>query len=89
MVAQLNSSLLIVSVVSLAIPTAFVSGLSSLFRNASNWSNQHQFLESRLSPGTEVKILLELSRGSAIILILIYVAYVCFLYFKSSLLSLK
>jgi len=33
-------------------------------------SFQHQYLESRLEPGTEVKILLDLSRGSSIILIL-------------------
>ncbi|KAF8184800.1 Sodium/calcium exchanger protein-domain-containing protein [Pholiota molesta] len=56
MVAQLNSSLLIVSVISMTIPAAF-----------------HLYLESRLTPGTEMKILLELSRGTAIILILITV----------------
>ncbi|KAF8154734.1 Sodium/calcium exchanger protein-domain-containing protein [Crassisporium funariophilum] len=61
MVAQLNSSLLILAVISLIIPAAF-----------------HQYLESRLAPGSEIKIMLQLSRGSAIILILIYIAYLVF-----------
>ncbi|KJA22559.1 hypothetical protein HYPSUDRAFT_202123 [Hypholoma sublateritium FD-334 SS-4] len=65
MVAQLNSSLLIVSVISMTIPAAF-----------------HQFLESRLVAGTEVKILLELSRGTAIILILMYLAYLFFQFYS-------
>lgn len=61
MVAQLNSSLLIVSVISLIVPFGF-----------------HQYLESRLEPGRELPILLELSRGGSIILILIYFAYLYF-----------
>ncbi|PPQ88183.1 hypothetical protein CVT25_005148 [Psilocybe cyanescens] len=65
MVAQLNSSLLIVSVTSLAIPAAF-----------------HQYLESRLPAGKELDIILELSRVSAIILILIYVAYLFFQFYS-------
>ncbi|TFK34661.1 Sodium/calcium exchanger protein-domain-containing protein [Crucibulum laeve] len=65
MVAQLNSSLLIVSVISLIVPAAF-----------------HEYLESRLPAGKEVKVLLELSRGSAIILILIYVAYLFFQFYS-------
>ncbi|KAF8965371.1 Sodium/calcium exchanger protein-domain-containing protein [Flammula alnicola] len=65
MVAQLNSSLMIVSVISLMIPAAF-----------------HQYLETRLAPGTEVEILLELSRASAIILIMIYIAYLFFQFYS-------
>ncbi|KAF4609990.1 hypothetical protein D9613_010509 [Agrocybe pediades] len=65
MVAQLNSSLLIVAVISLTIPAAF-----------------HQYLESRLPAGRELSILLELSRISAIILILIYIAYLFFQFYS-------
>ncbi|KAG5652243.1 hypothetical protein H0H81_005701 [Sphagnurus paluster] len=52
MVAQLNSSLMIVCVTSLIVPVAF-----------------HEYLEDRLAPGKEVQLLLQMSRGSAIILI--------------------
>jgi Ca2+:H+ antiporter len=52
MVAQLNSSLMTVAVVSLIVPVAF-----------------HEYLEDKLAPGTEVDVLLQLSRGSAVILI--------------------
>ncbi|KAF9043026.1 Sodium/calcium exchanger protein-domain-containing protein [Panaeolus papilionaceus] len=65
MVAQLNSSLLILSVISLTIPAAF-----------------HQYLESRLTSGTELDILLKLSRGSAIILIFIYISYLFFQFYS-------
>ncbi|KAF8995975.1 Sodium/calcium exchanger protein-domain-containing protein [Cyathus striatus] len=65
MVAQLNSSLLIVSVISLIIPAAF-----------------HEYLENRLSAVTELNIHLQLSRGSAIILILIYIAYLFFQFYS-------
>ncbi|KAJ3510461.1 hypothetical protein NLJ89_g4659 [Agrocybe chaxingu] len=65
MVAQLNSSLLIVSVISLAIPAAF-----------------HQYLESRLPVGSEVGILLDISRGSAIILMSIYFFYLFFQFYS-------
>ncbi|KAK7442222.1 hypothetical protein VKT23_016193 [Stygiomarasmius scandens] len=61
MVAQLNSSLMTVAVISLIVPAAF-----------------HEYLGDRLAEGTELKVLLELSRGSSIILILIYIAYMCF-----------
>ncbi|GLB41281.1 putative Ca(2) cation antiporter (CaCA) (TC 2.A.19) family protein [Lyophyllum shimeji] len=65
MVAQLNSSLMIVCVTSLIVPVAF-----------------HEYLEDRLAPGKEVGILLQLSRGSAIILILIYIAYLVFQFYS-------
>ncbi|KAH6905478.1 calcium ion transporter [Coprinopsis sp. MPI-PUGE-AT-0042] len=65
MVAQLNSSLLILSVISLIIPVAF-----------------HIYLEDKLAPGTEIDIMLQLSRGSAIVLILIYVAYLVFQFYS-------
>ncbi|KDR70211.1 hypothetical protein GALMADRAFT_76464 [Galerina marginata CBS 339.88] len=65
MVAQLNSSLLIVSVISLTIPAAF-----------------HQYLEGRLPPGKELDIFLELSRVSAVILILLYIAYLFFQFYS-------
>ncbi|KAF8650672.1 hypothetical protein AX16_005129 [Volvariella volvacea WC 439] len=64
-VAQLNSSLLIVSVFSLGVPVAF-----------------HQYLESRLPQGREVAILLQLSRGTAVILIVIYIAYLVFQFYS-------
>ncbi|RDB30085.1 Vacuolar calcium ion transporter [Hypsizygus marmoreus] len=65
MVAQLNSSLMIVCVTSLIVPVAF-----------------HEYLEDRLLPGRELTVLLQLSRGSAIILIAIYVAYLCFQFYS-------
>ncbi|TFK23975.1 calcium ion transporter [Coprinopsis marcescibilis] len=65
MVAQLNSSLLIVSVISLIIPVAF-----------------HLYLEDKLAPGTEVDVLLRLSHGSAIILLLVYFAYLFFQFYS-------
>ncbi|KAF8066965.1 Sodium/calcium exchanger protein-domain-containing protein [Lyophyllum atratum] len=65
MVAQLNSSLMIVCVTSLIVPAAF-----------------HEYLENRLAPGREVEILLQLSRGSAIILISIYFAYLFFQFYS-------
>ncbi|RXW19109.1 hypothetical protein EST38_g6746 [Candolleomyces aberdarensis] len=65
MVAQLNSSLLIVSVISLIIPVAF-----------------HLYLEDKLAPGSELPVLLQLSRGSAIILILIYFSYLVFQFYS-------
>ncbi|KAF9465438.1 Sodium/calcium exchanger protein-domain-containing protein [Collybia nuda] len=65
MVAQLNSSLMIVCVISLIIPVAF-----------------HEYLGDRLPPGKEVSVLLQLSRGSAIILMLIYVAYLFFQFYS-------
>ncbi|KAK7052222.1 Sodium/calcium exchanger protein-domain-containing protein [Favolaschia claudopus] len=55
MVAQLNSSLMVVAVISLIVPAAF-----------------HEFLEDRLENGEEVPVLLQLSRGSAVILIIMY-----------------
>ncbi|KAF6752901.1 calcium ion transporter [Ephemerocybe angulata] len=65
MVAQLNSSLLIVSVISLIIPVSF-----------------HLYLEDKLTPGTEVSVLLQMSRGSAVILILVYFAYLVFQFYS-------
>jgi len=65
MVAQLNSSLLILSVISLIIPVAF-----------------HLHLEDKLPQGTELSVLLKLSRGSALLLILIYFAYLVFQFYS-------
>ncbi|KAG5642864.1 hypothetical protein DXG03_002009 [Asterophora parasitica] len=65
MVAQLNSSLMIVCVTSLIVPVAF-----------------HEYLEDRLAPGKEFEILLQLSRGSAIVLISIYFAYLFFQFYS-------
>ncbi|ESK91100.1 calcium ion transporter [Moniliophthora roreri MCA 2997] len=65
LVAQLNSSLMTVAVISLIVPAAF-----------------HGYLGDRLPQGEEVTILLELSRGSAIILILIYIAYLFFQFYS-------
>ncbi|KAL1747198.1 Sodium/calcium exchanger protein-domain-containing protein [Schizophyllum fasciatum] len=65
MVAQLNSSLMTVSVISLIIPAAF-----------------HEYLEDRLQPGAELPILLQLSRGSAVLLILIYMGYLVFQFYS-------
>ncbi|KAK7047485.1 hypothetical protein VNI00_006716 [Paramarasmius palmivorus] len=65
MVAQLNSSLMVVSVISLIVPAAF-----------------HEYLGDRLPQGEERTILLELSRGSAIILIIIYIAYLIFQFYS-------
>lgn len=42
----------------------------------------HLYLEDKLRPGTEVGILLQMSRGSAIILILIYIAYLVFQFYS-------
>ena len=72
MVAQLNSSLLIVSVISLIIPAAFVRifTVMQLLAVKADTPSQHLYLEDKLSPGTEVAVLLQLSHGSAIILIL-------------------
>lgn len=67
MVAQLNSSLMTVSVISLIIPAAF-----------------HEYLGDRLDAGQEVPVLLQLSRGSAVILILIYIAYLFFQFYSHS-----
>ncbi|KAJ6555159.1 Sodium/calcium exchanger protein-domain-containing protein [Mycena vulgaris] len=67
MVAQLNSSLMTVSVISLIVPAAF-----------------HEYLGDRLNDGEEVPVLLQLSRGSAIILILIYIAYLFFQFYSHS-----
>ncbi|KIJ23675.1 hypothetical protein M422DRAFT_56755 [Sphaerobolus stellatus SS14] len=58
MVAQLNSSLLMVSILSLIMPVAF-----------------HEYLQGRLTSANELSILLQFSRGSAVILIFIYFAY--------------
>jgi Ca2+:H+ antiporter len=65
MVAQLNSSLLILAVISLIIPVAF-----------------HLHLEDKLAPGTELDVLLRLSRASAVLLILIYIAYLFFQFYS-------
>ena len=59
--AQLNSSLLTLSVIALIIPSAF-----------------HTFLGSTFSNEVEGAMLLSLSRGSSIVMILIYFAYVRF-----------
>ncbi|KAJ7708377.1 Sodium/calcium exchanger protein-domain-containing protein [Mycena rosella] len=67
MVAQLNSSLMTVAVISLIIPAAF-----------------HEYIGDRLNDGEEVPVLLQLSRGSAIILILIYIAYLFFQFYSHS-----
>ncbi|KAJ7143740.1 Sodium/calcium exchanger protein-domain-containing protein [Mycena epipterygia] len=67
MVAQLNSSLMTVAVISLIVPAAF-----------------HEYLGDRLDDGEEVPVLLQLSRGSAIILILIYIAYLFFQFYSHS-----
>ncbi|KAK7050500.1 Sodium/calcium exchanger protein-domain-containing protein [Favolaschia claudopus] len=67
MVAQLNSSLMVVAVISLIVPAAF-----------------HEFLEDRLENGEEVPVLLQLSRGSAVILIIIYIAYLVFQFYSHS-----
>lgn len=42
----------------------------------------HGLLENRLAPGTEVDIMLQLSRGSAIILIMVYIAYLVFQFYS-------
>ncbi|KAF5348369.1 hypothetical protein D9758_010887 [Tetrapyrgos nigripes] len=42
----------------------------------------HEYLGDRLPQGTELDVLLELSRGSAIILILIYIAYLYFQFYS-------
>ncbi|TCD68105.1 hypothetical protein EIP91_011558 [Steccherinum ochraceum] len=62
--AQLNSSLMTVSVISLLVPSAF-----------------HEYLGDRLGR-EEGPLLLQLSRGSAIILILIYFAYLFFQFYS-------
>ncbi|KAJ6629364.1 Sodium/calcium exchanger protein-domain-containing protein [Mycena sp. CBHHK59/15] len=67
MVAQLNSSLMTVSVISLIVPAAF-----------------HEYLGDRLDAGEEVPVLLQLSRGSAVVLILIYIAYLFFQFYSHS-----
>ncbi|THH33440.1 hypothetical protein EUX98_g794 [Antrodiella citrinella] len=64
MAAQLNSSLMTVSVISLLVPTAFVSVCISI------------------SEGEEGPLLLQLSRGSAVILILIYFAFLWFQFYS-------
>lgn len=74
MVAQLNSSLMIVSVISLIVPAAFVSAPVCFWPSDVDVdTRQHEYLENKLPPGTEVQILLQLSRGTAIILIFMYV----------------
>ncbi|KAI0744350.1 Sodium/calcium exchanger protein-domain-containing protein [Daedaleopsis nitida] len=67
MVAQLNSSLMTVSVISLIVPAAF-----------------HEYLDDRLDAGEELPLLLQLSRGSAVLLILIYIAYLIFQFYSHS-----
>ncbi|KAF8917384.1 Sodium/calcium exchanger protein-domain-containing protein [Mucidula mucida] len=67
MVAQLNSSLMIVAVISLIVPSAL-----------------HEYLGDRLKPGEELTVLLQLSRGSAVILIGIYVVYLFFQFYSHS-----
>ncbi|KAF9025790.1 calcium/proton exchanger [Hymenopellis radicata] len=67
MVAQLNSSLMIVAVISLIVPSAL-----------------HEYLGDRLKPGEELTVLLQLSRGSAVILICIYVVYLFFQFYSHS-----
>ncbi|TFK26082.1 calcium ion transporter [Coprinopsis marcescibilis] len=64
-VAQLNSSLLIVAVISFFIPTAF-----------------HVYLEDRLEDGTELDFLLRLSHGSAVIMLVVYLAYLYFQFYS-------
>ncbi|KAH8099299.1 Sodium/calcium exchanger protein-domain-containing protein [Cristinia sonorae] len=64
MAAQLNSSLMTVSVISLLVPAAF-----------------HEYLGDRLQ-GEEGPLLLQLSRGSAIILMFIYFAYLFFQFYS-------
>ncbi|KAG6867436.1 hypothetical protein C0993_002766 [Termitomyces sp. T159_Od127] len=83
MVAQLNSSLMIVCVTSLIVPVAFVcQQFSRLLRVIDSPIFEHEYLEDRLSAGREVPILLQLSRGSAVILISIYVAYLFFQFYS-------
>ncbi|KAH8827613.1 Sodium/calcium exchanger protein-domain-containing protein [Flagelloscypha sp. PMI_526] len=65
MVAQLNSSLMTVSVMALIVPAAF-----------------HEYVGDRLPHGQELSVLLQLSRGSAIILIVIYFAYLVFQFYS-------
>jgi len=65
MAAQLNSSLMTVSVIALVIPAAF-----------------HEWLDGRIEPGLEAPYLLQLSRGTSIILILIYIAYLFFQFYS-------
>ncbi|KAF5353924.1 hypothetical protein D9756_007090 [Leucocoprinus leucothites] len=72
MVAQLNSSLMIVAVIALIVPVAF-----------------HVYLETRLPTGRELPVLLELSRGAAIILIFIYFAYLFFQFYSHNHLFLE
>ncbi|KAJ3569226.1 hypothetical protein NP233_g5193 [Leucocoprinus birnbaumii] len=72
MVAQLNSSLMIVAVIALIVPVAF-----------------HQYLENYLPNGAELPILLNLSRGSAIILIFIYLCYLFFQFYSHNHLFLE
>ncbi|KAL0959263.1 hypothetical protein HGRIS_014533 [Hohenbuehelia grisea] len=65
MVAQLNSSLMVVAVIALIVPAAF-----------------HEYLGDRLPQGTEIGVLLQLSRGSSIVLIFIYLAYLVFQFYS-------
>lgn len=71
MAAQLNSSLMTVSVISLLVPAAFVSsvhrGMLSVILMI--LLSKHEFLGDRLA-GEEGPLLLQLSRGSSIVLIL-------------------
>ncbi|KAF9649535.1 calcium/proton exchanger [Thelephora ganbajun] len=65
MAAQLNSSLMTVSVIALVIPAAF-----------------HEWLNGRIDSHLEVPYLLQLSRGTSVILILIYLAYLFFQFYS-------
>lgn len=65
MAAQLNSSLMTVSVIALIIPAAF-----------------HEWLDGRIDSRLEAPYLLQLSRGTSIVLILIYLAYLFFQFYS-------
>ena len=73
MAAQLNSSLMTVSVISLLVPAAFVSTSTNRKSQVVHVSAQHEFLGDRLA-GEEGPLLLQLSRGSSVVLILMSVA---------------
>ncbi|EJD07523.1 calcium/proton exchanger [Fomitiporia mediterranea MF3/22] len=66
-VAQLNLTLMTLSVITLLVPAAF-----------------HEFLSERLQMGEEGQILLQLSRGTSVILLLIYIAYLFFQFYSHS-----
>ncbi|KAL5513149.1 hypothetical protein ACEPAH_3547 [Sanghuangporus vaninii] len=66
-VAQLNTSLMTLSVIALLVPAAF-----------------HEFLSEKIQAAEETPLLLTMSRGTAIVLLLIYIAYLFFQFYSHS-----